>query len=320
MNTQQTTRTETDKPAAVLLIDVVDRYAATNQNVQADRTVKSHRTVVMNLAKFLGRAPTTDDLTDDTIGAFFRWRAEQPGRRGRKLGRNTLNGEGCTLLALWKWCALRQLAPYPTIGPPPREVKTPRALTLEQLKDFFHAAAHTRQVVDIVRGDIFWPAFLAVSWQTGERVGAVKALRWDDIDLAGGWIRFQPGTRKGGRVELVRAINADAVEKLGALKEVSPAVPFGFASHGRFYWHWHALTAEACLPEWVTPHTIRKSVASHMPSLADACEMLGHSTAAITKRNYRDPTMSDGRLLLEKLPDLTSEKKPAGLLARLFGK
>lgn len=108
------------------------------------------------------------------------------------------------------------------------------------------------------------------------------------------------------------------MDALKELRKISPADPFGAVAGTRFYALWHALRAEAGLPEWVTPHSIRKSVASHLPSLDDACEMLGHSSSATTRRNYRDPRVADNRELLGKLFD-PAEKKRRGWLGWLTG-
>lgn len=279
-----------------MLAELTDRYIATNQSVQSSRTIRSHRTNEALFSDYLGRPAKVSDLTDETVGGY--WRV-----RGGQVGRNTLNGEASTLLALWRWAALRALVAPPTIRAPSRTRRTPQALTREQVVALWTTAAKTPQMVGDLPGKVYWPALLYVLWQTGERIGAVRRLEWDSIDLDRGWIIYPASTRKFGQEELARPITQTATKALRSLRRVSPDAPFDAVPSTAWYALWHALRAEAGLPSWVTPHSIRKSVASHLPSLDDACEMLGHSSSATTRANYRDPRVAGGPQLVDKLFD-----------------
>lgn len=280
----------------MLLREALAAYLAANQRVQSPKTMAGYHAILRHFADHLGRDATTEDLTDVAVGGWIRHRLTQ-------VSRNTANGEAATLLAFWRWCALHGHCKPPTIRPPSRTRKTPQALTEEQVVALWRAAANSPMMLGSVPGSIYWPALLYVLWQTAERIGAVRALDWRCLDLDSGWVVFPASTRKGGVQDLPRPLTRSAVAALVRLREVSPDAPFAALAGSGWYAHWHALTASAGLPEWVTPHTIRKSVASHLPSLDAACEMLGHSSQSITQRSYRDPRVSRGKRLVDKLFD-----------------
>jgi integrase len=294
------------------LSDVLRRYIAVNSRINKVRTRDSYVSLLNNLAGFLEREATVADLTDETAKAFWVWREQG-------VSRNTVNGEATTLLAFWRWCARKRLCDDPDVTPPPKQKRRPKALTVNQMRQLFAAAISSPGNIGMVPANVFWPALLHVFWQTGERIGAVKQLKWDRIDLEGGWIEYPPDTRKFGQEELIRPINADAIAALRLLREKSPIDPFAEVRRSGFYNQFATLKSAARLPEWVTPHTIRKSVASALPTLEDAREMLGHSNAAITARNYRDDRTRDDRVLLDKLPSLTEPAKAKGIFSRIFG-
>lgn len=296
---------------AAPLSEVVERYCATNHRVRSERTVNAYRQVAKAWDEMLGRPATTADLTELNFGRWVK-------RRQEKVNNNTVNGEASTLVSLWRWCALRQLAPPPLVVMPERDIRAPQALTREQVDRLWHFASNNNAHIAGVPGNVYWPALLNVCWQTAERIGAVLGLQWEWINLREGWVRFPPETRKGGRYELVRPINETAVGRLRVLAKYAPDLPFGIVNRSSFYHHWHALRIMADLPKWASPHTIRKSHASHLAAMGgDATESLGHSTRRITRQHYLDPTIADNRRHLELLPD--PDAKPS-LLGRLFGK
>lgn len=293
---------------------VLKRYLAVNSNIRKVRTRDSYVNLLNNLAGYLEREATIADLTDETAAAYWVWREQG-------VARNTVHIEACSLLAFWRWCARKHLCDDPDVTAPPKQKRRPKALSVTQMRQLFAAAINSPGDIGKVPANVFWPALLHVFWQTGERIGAVKQLKWNRIDLEGGWIEYPPETRKFGMEELVRPINADAIAALLLLKRHAPDEPFAEVRRSGFYNQFATLKSAAGLPEWVTPHTIRKSVASALPTLDDAREMLGHSNAAITARNYRDDRTRDDRALLDKLPSLTEPDKPKakGILSRIFG-
>jgi len=292
---------DSETPLAVVL----KRYLAVNVTIRKARTRDSYINLLDHLKTYLDREPVVADLNDETVARYWRWREEG-------VSRNTVNGEACTLLAFWRWCARKQLCDDPDVKAPPRQKRRPQALSMDQMRRLFATGLTMPGRIGDVPANVFWQALLHVLWQTGERKGAVSQLKWTSIDLEGGWITYPPETRKFGQEELVRPINADAIAALQELRKHTPGDPFAEVRRSQFYAHFKTLTTSADVPDWCTPHTIRKSVASNLPTLEDARRMLGHSNAAITARNYYDERTRDDRELLLKLPSLSAADDSAG--------
>lgn len=264
------------------------KYHATNTRIRSQRTVNAYRSVFGHFGRHLERAPTVDDLTDETVGLWFRARATE-------VGPNTLNSEAATLLAIWKWCARKGHAPYPDIVPPQRVRRRPQSLTHEDVFKLFEAAYVTKRSVRGVPGKVLWPAVLGLFVETAERTGAVLAIEWDRIDLDKGWIYYPAETRKNGVDDLVHPISPVMRRDLAKLRECCPNRPFDVIRHTRFYEPWHVFCAEAKMAERVVPKTIRKTVASHLPTLEEARRKLGHRSSTTTSTYYRDETIHGDR-------------------------
>lgn len=84
---------------------------------------------------------------------------------------------------------------------------------------------------------------------------------------------------------------------LARLRAASPGAPFSAAPGSAWYQYFAALRAEAGMPEWLTPHVLRASAASHCETTEEACRLLGHSDPQTTEAHYRDPRVAgDGSL------------------------
>lgn len=300
-----------DEPAAVLpkvklspsmpLMLAVQRWLGVNSSIRTDKTRYNHERTVLLLSEFLGRDALVEDITDETLAQFWRWRSET-------VSPNTVNSEGLGLLAFAKWLARKHLIESPDVRPPDRVRRRPRALSAEAMDRLVRAAYRHRIVIKGVPGDVIFLALLLVMYQTAERIGAVKLIEWEDVDLVAGWIRFPAENRKRGQVEIVRAINNQCIDALQKLREAADGPPIGVFRRSLFYPHWHGLIGTAGLEDWVTPHVIRKSAASHLPTLEDARELLGHSSSSVTAMNYRDERVNDEKRVLDKLPKVGQRK------------
>lgn len=294
--------------------ELFKRYRESRPNVRSQSNITCHNTVIHRFGRFLGREARLSDLDEQTVGGYWRWRSEQ-------VAPNTLNTEACNLLALWKWAALNGWRRPPLISAPPRVQKSPRSLTVEQLATLFDAAERTDLLVRSTVGNRFWPAFLHLAWETGERRSALLAVRWEDFDLEnrrGAWVTFPARHRKGGGRDSVRPLSGDAVKRLRRLREVRPKsrAVFKFAAYA-IDGYWRALRDEAGVPGWCTIHTLRRTHATHLHAAGgDASASLGHSRRDLVKRHYLDPRLSVNRDDLDRLPDIAG----TGLLGRLFGK
>lgn len=123
---------------------------------------------------------------------------------------------------------------------------------------------------------------------TGCRAGEVLALRWDEIDEAGGCLRLTD-TKEGASVRPAGRAVFDVLAKI----EKRPGCPFvlpaarGDGRFGGMPGAWDRIMARAQL-EGVTPHTLRHSFASVAGDLGftepTIAALLGHAAGSVTSR------------------------------------
>lgn len=154
-------------------------------------------------------------------------------------------------------------------------------LTPEQLKELVVAArAHGL-------GDLTEMLCL-----TGQRVGAVLALEWWQVDFQSGLIDFNRPSRTRTKQAGVVPMGTRLRELLRRLQQTPPEPRQGervFVPHPSFYRDWHRM-AKATGFEWVTPHHIRHSVTTHLVRegvpIPHVAKLLGHRSSVITERVY----------------------------------
>ncbi|WP_460795986.1 site-specific integrase [Microbacterium sp. GXF0217] len=138
---------------------------------------------------------------------------------------------------------------------------------------------------------------------TGCRPGEALALRWDDLDLDGGWVSI---TATVARIEgegLIRQEHpkSDASNRRLALprfvldaltsRRVHAYCEWVFPSAvGGLRWpetvrtHWNGALKGTAV-SWMTPKDCRKAVATLL-GIEDAQHQLGHADAGVTSRHY----------------------------------
>lgn len=282
-----------------------------------NRGVKTKTVVLCNCAvrrfeEYLGREATIADLTDAKL------RGWTTARRNSGASANTVNGEANKVLAIWRWYSRGGMITAPDFVAPPKEKKLPRALSREELQVFSRTALNTRQNIRGVPGNIYWPALIWTCYHTAERIGAVRQLAWDCVDLDTGWVVFRGETRKGQRAEIARQVSCETVVLLRRLRDLELRTPFGVVQGQNWYPYWHALRAESGLPEWLTPHKLRASAASHLRRPEDAMQLLGHKSMATTIGSYRDPRIVETPSLVKELEKPRLPSLASRMLSRVM--
>lgn len=175
------------RPEATRLTDAIQAFLEHSGRSNAPATTLRKSQMLKLLVRHLGDEARVDGLSYETLGEFHAW-LRQP-RTGRHLhGRGS---ETCRKIIgevelLWRWAAQRQARGQF------RGVPTPDSLDLQR------AAAPEAQAPTWAEMDAC--IFAAKGWQrrlyvvlrcTGLRVGQVMRLRWDDLDLDEGVLRFR---------------------------------------------------------------------------------------------------------------------------------
>jgi len=174
-----------------------------------------------------------------------------------------------------------------------------------------------------------WKAMITIAARTGLRHGELTALRWVDVDLAGGKISVienhvdgHTGTPKSGHGREVPLSN-DAIKALRAVQHTRGPLVFCTRSGGHLLHHVndHALRV-ICRRAGVSPigwHRLRHTFASHLAmrnvSLKTIQELLGHADMEMTMRyaHLMPEVRRDAVLLLDGAPPVRSPtSRPSG--------
>ena len=272
---------------------------------------------------FLGREPELSDLEDLTVSRFLRWRAVTP-HRGLVCAPATVRKDMAHLVSLWNHACKKRIEvngkqlEFPDL---PRNIvrvpqKPPKGFTVAEVSALIRHAAGRRGNVGPVPANWMFQTMIFAAWLTGERLGGLLGLRWDNVDLEGCLITFLGGTRKGGIQTITRAITPQLAEMMRKHRRAA----------NELVWPWNEHRAPnaifcsmklLCYRADVTPrgfHAIRKASCSYVKrGGGDATEHAAHSNQKTTKDHYLDPSITGQQSAIDFLPplDLGDEDKPA---------
>jgi integrase len=153
-----------------------------------------------------------------------------------------------------------------------------------------------------------WTTMITIGARTGLRIGELLALRWCDVDLAGGRIfvrravsRGKIGTPKSGKAREV-ALSDEAIRALKSHRHLRGELVFcddagKMLTRGAVKWPLWSASDRAAVKRmgW---HVLRHTFASHLAirgvSLKAIQELMGHSTMAVTMRYaHLSPDVTD---------------------------
>lgn len=267
----------------------------------SDSTIRQYLIQLRHWGKHLGREPVLSDFSDDAMASFLRSMM-----RGRSPA--TVNKCRSHLLALWRFCARRGLVrEWPSVNSLREPSRSPRAWTIEELRLLIAACEKTVGWIGPVLANAWWIALVRVLWDTGERISAVMALRWDDIDLDGGWVTYRAETRKFGLEDALHKLKPVTIKALRAIelprRELVFLWPFG---KGYLWKRFAQILARAGLPHGPKDkfHKIRRSVASHAEANGgDATKILRHKSRNVTL-GYLDDRIIGAPQAVDVLPEI----------------
>ena len=253
-------------------------------------TFRLYRQVIHRFSEYLQRPATLDDLNDLAVAGFLLHRQDQ-GRAAWTIAR-----ERSMLVALWNLAARRgMVATFPEVTPCKTPLRVPKAWTITQVKTLFAAAVNKSGWVGPVRSNVWWPALLAVLWETGERISAVMAAK--RVDFQEPWLTIQPEDRKGGLAARTYKLSPATCHRLKlASDHREPQLFYWPRCHATLWSAWSRLVQAAGLPtgRGTGFHMIRRSAASHLAAQGgDATKFLGHRSPELAGRWYVDPTIAE---------------------------
>lgn len=242
-------------------------------------------------AEFLGREPVVADLTNLSVQKFL-------AHRKTKVSMGTTLKDRNQIVGVWNYLAKQdRTLPFPTLPPMSPVRRVPKAYTVEDVSRLLRVSlALPGAVAGLPRG-LWWASLQRVCWESAERISAVLAATWDDVDLDARSITFRAENRKGGRADIQRDISAETAGWLADLRQ-------GRSGDDRV-WPWDRNASTLWLEHnriaalaQVTArgfHGFRRSCASYLTlaaGLAAASEQLGHASTEMTRSRYCDPTIA----------------------------
>lgn len=251
------------------------------------QTITQYEVTLRHAAAVHGGPVLLSDLSNDFVLDVM----HDLSRRGRSPA--SANKQRSNLIALWNYaCRKGLLTTWPDVEPLPEPKRSPLAWTPDQLQRLFAACSRADGWIGVVPAASWWHCLHAVIWDTGERISAVMALRWDDIDMQSGWIVIPGEFRKGKTEDKASRLHPDTIAAMRVIESPQRTLVFPFPFNRAMLWHrYRELLKAAGLPSDRKHkfHCLRKSVASYFEAAGgNATELLGHSSRAVTAA-YLDP-------------------------------
>lgn len=266
------------------------------------RTEFQYRVQLNHFAKSIGHEPTLGDLTDAALEAFVEDRAA-------KVAAPTANKAYWALTALWRHAYdLGLVKLRPTIQPLPEPDAIPFAWLKEEIEALLQACSAVEGQIDGVPARLWWLGLHWFIWSTGERIGAVLAIKRTDVHLGRGEAFVPAAVRKGRRKPKLYPLLPQAVEILGQADAFERDLLFPWSmDQSTLYGRYKRILAAAGLPtdRKCKFHRMRRSFASYIEAAGGNATMaLGHSTRRIAERSYLDPRICGGQDVTRLLPAL----------------
>ncbi len=313
------------KPEPLTLGKLFDIYGEEVTPTKARTSQRSDRTTMRTFLKFLGADRRPETLSQRDWARFIRdRRSGKIGPSGRPVADRTIEFDLKFLVAVFNWAAKS------------RDERGHLLLESNPLKGL--KTPTEKNPVRVVLAEEEYQALLRVSWkigwrfhvalvlahETGHRIGAIRKLRWSDIDLEGGVVRWRAEHEKTG-YEHSTPVTADASTVLREARRRSsgtgdsPVLPAPrdasrCASPALVRCWWNRAQRLAGLEPrrgrgW---HSLRRKFASDLMDtpLKVLCELGGWKTAKTVLQCYQR-TASDSYLFLPVLLTGSSGPVPA---------
>ena len=252
-----------------------------------DSTREKYRISLSHFARFLGHSPTVEDLDDDIVSSFPHWLVKQG------LAPETANSYQSKIAALWDYLGRKRKAPdRPAITSVRAPRKKPVGWNHEELSRLFRACGEVPGLICDIPARLWWVAIHEVARETGERIGAILKLRWDDFDPETRILTRRAETRKGRTEDMVSRLSIETTATLALIRYPERDLIFPWEKHRSSIWNnYNSILRSAGLPmdRKRKFHCIRKTSASEVASLGgDPQRFLGHFDQATT-RSYLVP-------------------------------
>ena len=290
------------EPAPLTLKTLFDIYGDEVTPNKAPASQKYDRATMKMFLGFFGDNRRPDTLSQRDWDRFIRARRiGRAGRSGKPVADRTIQQDLKLLLAILNWAARSRdeegellLESNPLRGLKTPSEKNPTRVMLTQAE---------YEALLLVAEEVNWRfrVALVIAHETGHRLGAIRQLRWSDIDLAGRTIRWRGEHEKTG-YEHRTPVTAAVVEVLEHARLRNPGIgaapvlpapksPSACVSRSLARDWWNRAVGRAGLEPkrgrgW---HSLRRKFASDLMNqpLKVLCELGGWKTAQTVLQCYQ---------------------------------
>ena len=281
---------------------LLDIYGEEVTPTKAETSQRSDRAATRMFLRFFGRGRSPASLSQRDWDRFIQARrAGRVGPSGRPVSNRTIEHDLKFLIAVLNWAAKSRdergkllLASNPLRGLRAPTEKNPTRVVLSE-EEYQALLGVSRQV------DWRFHVALVLAHETGHRIGAIRQLRWSDICLESGVVRWRAEHEKTG-YEHRTPVTDEAVVALEEARRMSaetgdtpvlPAPTVASKCAGRSLvraWWYRAQTLAGLEPKrgrgW---HSLRRKFASDLMDqpLKVLCELGGWKTAKTVLECYQ---------------------------------
>ena len=272
----------------------------------AARSIYELEAAVRHLESFAGRPVEVKDLTDEFVCKFLRYRLSSG------ISAATVNGNRAKLLALWR-CAWRKrlVDESPRDVPRCREPREhPRAWTKVQIEQLARTCQRLKGNVAGLPARDYWTSLVLVAWDTSTRIGALRQVRTEDVDLGHCSLRIRASTQKHLAADQ-HWLADQTVVVIARFYDPTRELIWPWPHCRRWFFVQFRRIVEAAGLDAGKHHglfhRVRRSSLSYTAAVGGiemARRQAGHSTAAVTARHYLDPRIVRNRTARDVLPPL----------------
>lgn len=262
----------------------------------SSRTCILYEQTIRPFSEFLKRDATLSDLTEINAARFL-------SDRLKKRSAATVAKDRAQLRAMWEFAARKGMVnTWPTIKRIVVPDRVPEAWFTADMCAIFRAADAEPGMISGAPAGRFWRALILLGYETGERVGGLLSLRWQDVSERG--VIFRAEGRKGRRRDLYSEISPECYRSLCEIRTLGDLV-FNWDKTYTYLWRrLGEILKRAGLPadRRCKFHKIRRTTASYYEAGGgSAQQLLDHSSPVVTKR-YIDPRIARRPSASEVIP------------------
>ena len=302
------------EPEPLTLERLFDIYGEEVTPTKAEASQKYDRATMSMFLEFFGGDRKPGTLSQRDWDRFIRARrAGKAGRSGRPAANRTIQQDLKLLLAILNWAAksrdeegrlLLESNPLTGLKTPAEKNPTRVVLTGKEYEALLKAS---------LAMDWRFRVALVIAHETGHRIGAIRQLRWSDIDLEAGVIRWRGEHEKTGYEHRTPA-TAEALAALEAARRRNPGIgdipllpaPKNLSacvsrSLVRDWWNKAEVLAGLAPKRGRGWHSLRRKFASDLMNqpLKVLCELGGWKTAQTVLQCYQRADEDQLRKALE---------------------